>query len=137
MQISPQHDSFDMIAQLIQTARVRWQGCDWPTQFGLRMLDLNGIRSRQAKLAAKATRGEESACWAAATAWLAEVEGDAKKAASLAEKALDEAKRRCWDSANDLMRQAESLESKYGQLTDYRHVREALQRWFESESLPA
>lgn len=118
--------------QLIQSAQSRWQGCDWPTSFGPKELDLGGIRSRQAKLAQKATRGEEAACWAAAVVWLSEVETDAAQAADLASQALAEAEKDCWVDASDLLQQAESLEAKYGQLDAYHLVREAFQRWFAS-----
>jgi hypothetical protein len=122
--------------QLIQAAQTHWQGCDWPTRFGPKKLDLAGIRSRQAKLAAKATRGEEATCWAAAVAWLTEVEGDAAQAAELAEQAFSAAERNQWVAASDLLLQAESLEAKHGRLDGYRQVRDAFQRWYASQSLP-
>ena len=124
----------EAMRQLIQAAQTHWQGCDWPTRFGPKNLDLTGIRSRQAKLAAKATRGEEATCWATAVAWLSEVETDAAQAAELADRAFSEAEQYHWVAAHDLLQQAESLEAKYGQLDGYRHVREALQRWFASHS---
>lgn len=127
----------ETIAEQIRSARVRWQGCDWPTKFGDDGLDLNGIRSRQSNLAAKATRGKEAIQWAAATAWLAEVEADAARAAELAQQSLDEAMRSCWDSANDLIHQAELLESKYEKSNDYQQIRQALKGWRESETLSA
>ncbi|KAA1259202.1 hypothetical protein LF1_17310 [Rubripirellula obstinata] len=120
--------------QLIQSARSGWQGCDWPTRFGPKKLDLQGIRSRQARLAQKATRGEEAACWAAAVVWLTEVEADAAQAADFASQALAESEKDCWVNASDLLQQAESLEAEYGQLNGYHQVREAFQRWFASHS---
>ncbi|SMP73856.1 hypothetical protein SAMN06265222_11727 [Neorhodopirellula lusitana] len=124
----------EAMRQLIHAAQAHWQGCDWPTRFGPRNLDLAGIRSRQAKLAAKATRGEEATGWAEAVAWLAEVENDAAQAAGLAERAFCEAELAKWVAASDLLQQAESLEAKYGQLDGYQQVREAFQRWFASNS---
>ena len=124
----------EAMRQLIQSAHDHWQGCDWPTRFGPRQFDLAGIRSRQALLAAKATRGEEARVWSEAATWLAEVEGDAVRAAELARQALEEAEQEQWPVASELLQQAESLEAKYPQLDGYQHVREAFQRWFASKS---
>ena len=125
----------EAMLQLVDSARYHWQGCDWPTSFGPKGLDLGGIRSRQAKLAEKATRGEETACWAEAVVWLGEVEADASRAAGFASQALAEAENDRWVDASELLQKAESLEAKYGQLDGYQQVREAFQRWFASHSL--
>ena len=121
---------------LLQRAQDQWRGCDWPTSFGPKQLNLCGIRSRQASLAAKATRGDEAACWSDAVAWLNTVERDAADAAELASRAFTEAERCSWTSAKDLVEKAEALEAKYGQMHVYREVRESFQRWFASQSLP-
>lgn len=126
----------EAMQQLIQAAKSHWQGCDWPTRFGPKNLNLAGIRSRQAKLAEKATRGDEATCWAAAVAWLTEVESDAVRAAEFAGQAFCEAEQNHWGVACDLLKHAELLEGKYGQLDGYQQVREAFQRWFASRALP-
>ena len=124
----------EAMLQLLGSAQSHWQGCDWPTHFGPKELDLHSIRSRQAKLAQKATRGEEADCWAEAVVWLNEVERDAAQAAEFASNALTAAENDCWVDASNSLQQAELLEAKYGQLDGYQHVREAFQRWFASRS---
>ncbi|MGB7346595.1 MAG: hypothetical protein WBD20_20405 [Pirellulaceae bacterium] len=124
----------DAMKQLIQVAKDHWRGCDWSTQFGPRKLDLAGIRSRQASLAAKATRGDEAICWKEAVRWLTEVEQDAVHASEFADQAFAEAKNGCWTSASNLFLQAEQLEAKYGKSSGYSEVREAFQRWIATNS---
>ncbi|TWU59163.1 hypothetical protein Poly51_19490 [Rubripirellula tenax] len=107
------------------------------TCFGPRKLNLEGIRSGQARLAANATRGDEATCWEAAVTWLSEVEKDAGQAAELADRAFAAAEQSRWVVTSALLRQAESLEAKYHQLDGYQQVREAFECWFASLSQPA
>ncbi|WP_146537405.1 hypothetical protein [Rubripirellula reticaptiva] len=127
----------EAMKQRIQAARDQWRGCEWQTSFGPQKLDLAGIRRRQAILAAKATRGEESVGWFQAVQWLGEVERDAVQAAEFADRAFAEAERNCWTEASDLLSQAEALEAKYSQLDGYQQVREAFQGWFAGTRNPA
>jgi hypothetical protein len=127
----------EAIKQLLQAAQHGWRGCDWHTSFGPKKLDLCGIRSRQARLVAKATRGDESQCWCEAVRWLTAVESDASDAAELAAYAIAKAQQNAWPEACELLRKAEGLESKYGQTSGYREVREAFDRFSASETTPA
>ncbi|TWU62768.1 hypothetical protein [Crateriforma conspicua] len=60
-----------------------WTGCDWATEFGPLKLNLQCIRSRQARTVASATRGLEAEQWLAAAKWLEKVESDAIRATEL------------------------------------------------------
>ncbi len=66
-------------------ASQKWIGCNWPTCFGPRLLNLNGLFSRQAILLAEATAGNESSDWLDAAQWLETVEKDARSAMQLAQ----------------------------------------------------
>ena len=78
----------DEILTALQLAQSAWTGCDWDTDFGLRRANLRGLCSRQARLAAEATRGAESEFWREAFQYLDTVERDAVSAASLASEAV-------------------------------------------------
>ncbi len=81
-------DSTSILNQALDAAQSAWVGCDWDTEFGDRKQNLRGLRSRQAKLAAQATRGAESIRWWEACRFLERIEQDARAAASLAAKAV-------------------------------------------------
>ncbi|WP_149496517.1 hypothetical protein [Roseiconus lacunae] len=90
-----------------------WTGCDWETEFGPLKLNLQGIRSCQALLAASATRGEEAQQWRDAAKWLQKLEADARQASELRLMA-DQAERagRSGDVAS-LRNAAASIEQRY------------------------
>lgn len=64
-----------------------WSGCDWPTEFGSKKLNLCGLTSQQALLVANATRGDEAECWREAASWLHQIESDAAEAGRFIERA--------------------------------------------------
>ena len=64
------------------SAKGKWTGCDWTSQFGQNHLNLKGLRSSQALLMERATAGSEAADWRDATEWLTRVERDAREAES-------------------------------------------------------
>ena len=72
-----------------------WTHCQWPTAYGPLQLNLQGITSRQARIAARALSGHEAACWRDAAGWLERLEEDAYRAAELAELA-----RRRWSQGD-------------------------------------
>ncbi|NLF70292.1 MAG: hypothetical protein GX575_14730 [Candidatus Anammoximicrobium sp.] len=72
--------SVDDVTNAYQQAAGRWSNCDWPTAFGRSSLDLNGLKSSQATLLARATAGRESEEWRAAARWLGEIEEAARQA---------------------------------------------------------
>jgi len=91
----------------------QWKGCAWPTAFGGRNLDLDGLKSSQAALIARSTAGEERASWTAAAQWLTQVEQDARRAESEAELAAELAILGQLDLALEYAEHAHQLESRY------------------------
>ena len=108
-------------------AKSTWVGCQWWTQFGSAGLNLAGLRSRQAALAAKATRGEESQCWCEAAIWLIQIERDAALAAELAQQAFRAAELGNNETARQLLNDAVELERKYRAPTVYPHFQQIYQ----------
>lgn len=90
-----------------------WRGCDWPTSFGCRGMDLAGLKARQTRLLAEATSGEESQAWAEATYWLERIEQDARDARAAASLAIDQLDQQQWESALVQINEACTLESQY------------------------
>lgn len=105
--------SFDAIDAALQTAKSAWKGCDWNTVFGQRQVNLCGLSSRQSRLAAQATRGEESLLWQSATEYLETVERDARSAADLANHSVELWKRGDLAKASLLVTEAIAIEAKY------------------------
>lgn len=115
------------LSTALQQAQSSWKGCDWDTQFGLRRANLRGLCSRQARLAADATRGEESDFWREVFRYLDGVERDAAAAASLASEAVA-----LWQIGKKLealqrLDVAISLEAKYRSPACYVELREQMQ----------
>ena len=111
--------SLDVLKEALQTAQAAWTGCDWDTEFGLRRANLRGLCSRQARLAAQATRGEESAYWREVCKYLDAVELDARTAAELAGGAVE-----IWDLGNTVealrrLEDAIALEARYREPVAY------------------
>jgi hypothetical protein len=101
------------VRQALQTAQSAWIGCDWDTDFGPGRINLRGLGSRHAWLAARATRGDESKNWREAYQFLDRVEQDAQTAATLASEAVD-----LWCLGNHrealaLLEEAIDLEARY------------------------
>ena len=115
--------SLEMLREAIGQAKSAWRGCDWHTNFGPRAIDLRGLRSRQALLASKATRGEESSRWKDAAQWLAEVERAADQAAQLADSALNAVETREYRSAAGLLAEAISLASAFRVVQEYEYAK--------------
>ena len=103
----------DEISRVFLQTAGRWKGCDWPTQFGKTRLNLEGLKSAQATLMAKATAGLEAADWRRGANWLAQVEEDVKKAEAEGELAADLAA--CGQLRQSLAhaQQACAIESQY------------------------
>jgi len=113
----------------MKEAKLAWQGCEWITEFGPQRMNLCGLRSRQASLAAKATRGEESKCWKEAALWLETVERDAARAAELAEFAIQAAQQNEFQKMQRLLMDAIALEQKYRIAIVYTDVKRVCDQW--------
>lgn len=81
-------DRDDLVEETLKACQSEWIGCQWEMEFGGRRADLRGLHSRQAWLAAKATRGDESEYWRGVFRYLEGVEKDAKMAAQIAAEAV-------------------------------------------------
>ncbi len=103
-----------------------WIGCHWPTEFGPRKLNLDGLTSRRAEILADATSGEESKCWEAAKAWLKSAESDAKNARELAERAVKAARRQQWELAREWIGKAVEFETKYPELEVWKTLQQLI-----------
>ncbi|OYP31137.1 hypothetical protein [Rhodopirellula sp. MGV] len=90
-----------------------WTGCDWETEFGPLKLNLKGIRSRQAMLAASATRGQEAEQWRDAAKWLQALEDDARKASEFWQLACLAESNGEMDQAVRLRSAGDAIEEKY------------------------
>ena len=116
----------DGLSTALQLAQSAWTGCDWDTDFGARRANLRGLSSRQARLAAEATRGTESEFWREASQYLDAIERDAATAASLASEAVV-----FWQLGNstealERLEGAIALESRYRRSSAYAAVREKM-----------
>ena len=109
----------ETLKESVRLAQSSWTGCCWETAHGPRALNLRGIQARQAVLAAKATRGEESRCWNEAAQWLAVVENDAKIAAERAGQALLAAESGDFYTALERFNEAVALAEKYSVAPQY------------------
>jgi hypothetical protein len=118
--------SDEVIAQAFLAGRGRWNGCDWPTRFGLLGLDLCALTAKQARLMAAATAGAEAADWRAAARWLAEVEADAQRAQAAAGLAARLAAEGRLAEAAEHARAACELEGRYRSAVVWRPLHEAL-----------
>jgi hypothetical protein len=115
--------SLDVLNEALQSARAAWTGCDWDTEFGARRANLRGLCSRQAQLAAQATRGEESTHWREVGRYLETVEQDARRAADLAGEAI-----KVWSLGNvaearNRLEEAIELEARYREPVAYSRLR--------------
>lgn len=106
----------------------RWRTCSWPTEFGKRKLNLEGVKASQAALMARATAGDERTTWLAATRWLDQVEEDARKAEEHAELAADLAILGQVERAMAQVEAACRLESQYTADRTWRPLRAAIAR---------
>ncbi len=126
--------SLDVLKEALQSAQAAWTGCDWDTEFGPDRENLRGLCCRQARLAALATRGDESDHWREVCRFLDAVEQDARLAAELASRAVEfwrlgnvtEALRRLDDAL--------ALEARYREPVAYLRLR-SLMRQNESQSV--
>lgn len=103
------------ISDVYLAAVDRWTGCDWTTNFGSRHLNLHGMNSRQTRLLAEATSGEESSAWGDATRWLDQVQRDAKAAQTAAATAIECLQKDDVSAALSKIKEARQLESRYRQ----------------------
>lgn len=112
--------------QALFAARSAWIGCDWDTEFGDRKQNLRGLRSRQAKLAAQATRGNESMHWWDVYRFLERIETDARSAAALATAAVAHWQRGEWTPALDQIDRAIALEAAHHPPHVYSRLRQLM-----------
>ncbi|MGQ0635989.1 MAG: hypothetical protein ACT4QC_15365 [Planctomycetaceae bacterium] len=105
-------DTSEIITAFVQGVG-RWKGCCWPTEFGDRKLNLDGLKSSHAELMAGATSGSERASWRGAATWLQRVEEDAGEAEKRAELAAKLAVLGDLDRARAYAEEACVLESRY------------------------
>lgn len=120
------HPTLDTVAQVHARSMTQWWGCNWQTQFGPRKLNLHDVRSRQARLIANATSGDESSAWDAATEYLSDVENDAAAAEHAAAKAVSLVRRGQWHKALTTIDEAVALETKYRQSVVWRPLRDEI-----------
>ncbi len=95
------------LTRIYEETSGRWTGCDWPTTFGPQRLDLNGIRSTDARALAAVA---DSDTWREAAGWLARVERNAEKAELAAAAAVAAAQAGDWAEASRQARHAWVLE---------------------------
>jgi hypothetical protein len=112
----PGHDGPDMvvITRAYEEAAGTWTGCDWPTQFGLSRLNLDGWTAAEAEAQAVEVGRDERLDWEAAALWLEEVERRAREAEAEAERAITAASAGAWREAADHALRAWSLEFATG-----------------------
>lgn len=115
------------IQRAFQYGLGRWVGCDWDIAFGTQRLQLKGMKSRQARLLANATAGNESLAWHEAANWLENVERDAQQAESEAYCANELAKSGRLSDAEVHARKACELEQSYEQSIAWAELLQAIQ----------
>ena len=121
-----QHPSTETFQQLYDAAIKQWTGCNWRTDLGPLRLNLMGIHSRQARLIAEATSGEESVAWEEATKFLSQVEVDSRAASKAAENAIRLiAEGKLAEAIADAER-AIALEAKYREPKVWKPLRDAI-----------
>jgi hypothetical protein len=106
-------NTVELMNEALRDAQAAWVGCDWDTVFGRRRANLKGLRSRQARLAAQATRGTESAFWHEVYRFLDMVEKDAQQAGEIAAEAVAHWCRGDLTAALSKLDDAIALESLY------------------------
>ena len=114
------------LAEALQVAQAAWSGCDWETEFTVARINLCGLRSHQARLAAQATRGAEATCWREACHYLETVEREARQAAELARRSIEKWNLGDAESARKLLDEAVALEAQYRQPIAYANLRQAI-----------
>lgn len=115
-----QEPLIEVIRPIFRRRAGQWTGCMWPTHFGKRKLDLNGMNSAQARIMARATSGPEAADWRAAVEWLVRVEIDAADAEQAAAEAVALAEKQKWRDA--------LVQAGHACMLEHRHHRDATWR---------
>lgn len=108
-----QQPTRESIMKIHAMATAQWWGCNWHTQYGPRKLNLFEVRSRQARLIADATSGDESRAWDVASEYLRNVEADAAAAEVAAAEAIAMIGQEQWNAALSAIESAVALETKY------------------------
>ncbi len=116
----------DEISAALRIAHSGWIGCDWDTEFGPERANLRGLSSRQARLAAEATRGSESQFWREAQQYLDQIERDRGAAANYASEAVDFWRLGNKVAAMERLESAINLEATYRSPVVYSKLREVL-----------
>jgi hypothetical protein len=107
-------------------ARGRWEGCDWPTEFGKTGLTLDGLTASQALLVSRATAGSEAEDWRAAVAWLTHIEQEAREAREEASRAVDLTKSGKLQEALAHAQRACTIEARHHSRLVWQPLREAI-----------
>jgi hypothetical protein len=106
-----QGTDMEELRRVYQEATGTWKGCDWPTAYGPRRLNLQGWTASDAKATAQALQVED---WFRASDWLAGVERNAQLAEKKAAEALKAANEGRWRDALVNAEWAWSLECSTG-----------------------
>jgi hypothetical protein len=116
-------ESVELMKEALHNAQAAWEGCDWDTDFGRRRANLRGLRSRQARIAARATRGTESAYWREVDRFLDMVEKDAQQAGEIAAEAVTQWCQGDLSAALSRLDDAIALEALYREPLAYSRLR--------------
>lgn len=120
-------DQDELVEKTLRSCQSAWTGCRWETEFAGRKANLRGLNSRQALMAAQATRGKESDYWRDVFRYLEIVEKDARMAAEIAAESVDIWRRGEVDAALSKLDEAIALELLYRDRSVYSRLRTALQ----------
>jgi len=138
MSLQAGHDQrLDEIRDRFAHAVGQWIGCDWPTEFGRRRLDLRDLRADHAVLMARATAGTEAEAWWEASRWLARVETEALEAEAEARQAIAKAEAGSWLEALSHARAACDMEARYHSQLIWQPLRESVESAFRKSGRPS
>lgn len=115
------------IERAYRQATGQWTGCDWPSEFDINGLNLNGLKSSQALLLVRATSGSEREAWRAAVSWLAHIEQKAREAEEEASQAVTMARSSKLQEAFAHAQRACTIEAKYHARLVWQPLREAIE----------
>jgi hypothetical protein len=105
----------ERITRAYEEAQGKWIGCDWPTQYGRKGLDLNGWTVAEANyVAARTVDPEERAEWTEAANWLVRLKAHSQWAEQQATLAVAAARAGRWEEALQRVRWARALEFSTG-----------------------
>ncbi len=123
------------ILRIYEEAAGTWSGCDWPTAFGGRGLNLEGWTADEAEAHVSQVDEEDQEAWTEAARWLKEIERRADEAEAEAEMAIRTVAAGNWAAAADHARRAWNLEFSTGRT--FRRQKATWQRLYEVLTLAA